>query len=260
MFLRRSLLWVSVAGCVPEVVGDRPSIVPEGAEEVEPNVYFIGTDIDPVTGEEVEGWVFVEDLDDEPDVMSLAKRPAPGPAPCWSTLGAAGWAAPESWSFDPTNSSGIADVDAQTAFETAHATWEAAAGVDIFGSYTDTNTQIAVTGLDGENNLRFGDTGGPGILAFANVWWPAGGKPDTRHVYEWDVVMMDLGQKLFTVSAEAGSFDLENVSAHEFGHALGLGHPPDTCTEETMYRFISIAETTKRDLHTGDIEGVADLY
>ena len=54
--------------------------------------------------------------------------------------------------------------------------------------------------------------------------------------------------------------DFENIAQHELGHAFGLGHPSDTCTEETMYRFASNGETKKRDLYDGDIAGIKALY
>ena len=54
--------------------------------------------------------------------------------------------------------------------------------------------------------------------------------------------------------------DLLNIATHEAGHAAGLGHPDDSCTEETMYRFASSGETKKRTLHAGDIAGIVDLY
>ncbi len=54
--------------------------------------------------------------------------------------------------------------------------------------------------------------------------------------------------------------DYQNIATHEFGHAVGLGHPEDTCTEETMYAFAAFNETKKRTLEAGDIAGVNDLY
>ena len=54
--------------------------------------------------------------------------------------------------------------------------------------------------------------------------------------------------------------DFENVSTHEIGHSDGMGHPDDSCTEESMYRFSANGETKKRDLNTGDIAGINQLY
>ena len=51
-----------------------------------------------------------------------------------------------------------------------------------------------------------------------------------------------------------------NIKTHEAGHAAGLGHPDNTCTEETMYAFASIGETKKRTVNSGDIAGIKDLY
>jgi len=42
--------------------------------------------------------------------------------------------------------------------------------------------------------------------------------------------------------------------------AAGLGHPDDSCTEETLYRFAAFGETKKRTLNTGDIAGINELY
>jgi len=63
-----------------------------------------------------------------------------------------------------------------------------------------------------------------------------------------------------TGSCPYGKADLWGVAAHEFGHWLSLNHPPDTCTEETMYAFTGYAETKKRDIHDGDIAGINYLY
>ena len=54
--------------------------------------------------------------------------------------------------------------------------------------------------------------------------------------------------------------DFENIATHEIGHSVGMGHPPDECIDETMYRFADYGETGKRDLNSGDIAGINDLY
>ena len=47
---------------------------------------------------------------------------------------------------------------------------------------------------------------------------------------------------------------------HEIGHEIGLAHPDDICTEETMYFKAGFKEVIKRDLAEGDITGIQILY
>ena len=62
---------------------------------------------------------------------------------------------------------------------------------------------------------------------------------------------------------DAGKKDVMDevgVATHELGHAAGLAHPPNECTEETMYAFAELGETKKRTLEEGDIQGIVELY
>lgn len=54
-----------------------------------------------------------------------------------------------------------------------------------------------------------------------------------------------------------GLFGRPNVN---FLAAEGVGHPEDSCTEETMYRFAVLGETKKSELNDGDIAGINELY
>ncbi|MBI4541252.1 MAG: matrixin family metalloprotease [Gemmatimonadetes bacterium] len=73
-------------------------------------------------------------------------------------------------------------------------------------------------------------------------------------------VTMDRGEAWSTVGA-ASTFDVENVAAHEFGHAAGLDHvnaPRDGCL--TLYFLVASAETQKRTPGLGDKLGMNALY
>ena len=62
-------------------------------------------------------------------------------------------------------------------------------------------------------------------------------------------------------TGEASKFDVQNVTAHELGHALGLNHPSGpTCGEQTMWASAGAGETKKRTLEAGDKAGALSLY
>jgi hypothetical protein len=60
-------------------------------------------------------------------------------------------------------------------------------------------------------------------------------------------------------SKTPGTFVGANYT-HEIGHAAGLDHPANTCTQETMYAYVDFGETHKRTLNNGDIAGINSLY
>lgn len=64
----------------------------------------------------------------------------------------------------------------------------------------------------------------------------------------------------FSVSdiAPRTRFDLRNTLTHEVGHLLGFDHTP--VTEATMFASAPPGETSKRDLHPDDIDGLCDVY
>ena len=150
--------------------------------------------------------------------------------------------------------------------------WEDAAdgtldgkSVDILGGGSATTDALVADGLnpgdspDGLNEVYFDEIAEPGAIAITIVWGIFSGPPPGRELVEWDQVYDDVDYT-WSDSGAAGDMDFENIAAHEIGHALGMGHPADDCTEETMYRFAAAGETKKQDLEAGDIAGVDKLY
>ena len=56
----------------------------------------------------------------------------------------------------------------------------------------------------------------------------------------------------------SNGFYIEDIAAHEFGHALGLGH--SASASATMFPSVSSCNTGNRTLDTDDIAGVVALY
>jgi hypothetical protein len=52
--------------------------------------------------------------------------------------------------------------------------------------------------------------------------------------------------------------DVQNTATHEFGHFLGLAHPPVEAA--TMYAYAPPGQTSKRILNQDDINGICDIY
>jgi hypothetical protein len=133
---------------------------------------------------------------------------------------------------------------------------------DIFGRGQLVNEVREFDGeMDDVNTAQFGPYPNPNVLAVTVVWGIFIGPPRGRELVEWDILMNDAftwGDA--TKPNTPNVWDIANVATHELGHAAGLGHPPDECTEETMYAFAASGETKKRTLEAGDIAGILGLY
>ena len=138
-------------------------------------------------------------------------------------------------------------------------TWDTEVSFDVFGS----EVAGAVDGIDtaapdGKNEVQFGDVSSEGAIAVTIVWYTIG-PPWAKKITEWDALFDDADFD-WSTSGDADKMDYRNIATHEFGHAVGLGHPDDTCTEETMFRYAASGETNKSTLNPGDIAGINELY
>ena len=151
------------------------------------------------------------------------------------------------------------DVDA-TLTETSLESWDSEVDFEVFGARDVGGVVDGADTIspDGKNEVMFEDLGTTSTVAYTIVWGVFSGPPRQRELVEWDVVFNS--DYDWSLSGEAGKMDYQNVATHEFGHALGLGHPDDSCSDETMYRFVSLGETKKHDLNAGDITGVNEIY
>jgi len=240
--------------------------VPENAVEIAPGIFHIGTVMHE--GKLVEG------------IMVFHHRPGHGGGPggggpggggpggggngggdkCFAFLArGAAWNNAENYGVDPTNSRGLTDPFIRNTIASSLQEWDDAAGLEIFDSNTQEVDGADTVSPDNKNEVLFADIESPGAIAVTIVWGIFGGPPSGRVLVEWDAVFDDVDFD-WSNRGEAGKMDFENIAQHELGHAAGMGHPGDTCTEETMYRFASLGETKKQDLNAGDIAGIVSLY
>ncbi len=93
-----------------------------------------------------------------------------------------------------------------------------------------------------------------GSAIATTYWWTSG-----TAIVDSDMVFWDGAFTFFAGSSGcSGGFYIEDIAAHEFGHALGLGH--SEFVDATMYPSTSHCNTSNRTLDADDIAGVRALY
>ena len=141
-------------------------------------------------------------------------------------------------------------------------TWDNQVAFDLFGTKDSAGLVDGAdtAAPDGKNEIYFGSIAENGVIAVTTVWGVFSGPIFQRQIVEYDLVFDDSDFAWGDATLNSSLMDLQNIATHEIGHAAGMGHPGDGCTEETMYRFASVGETKKRDLNAGDIDGIRKLY
>lgn len=232
-------------------------------------VISLGSGTDPQTGKVVEGLAFIHFKKDYTHKPHHPNSGNGGTTKCYSYLSqGAKWKVVEDYLLDSTNTRGLAAGDVANIIANAGAKWEDAAdgvvngvsGANILGNEVAGVVDGADTSApDGKNEVMFGDISSSGAIAVTIVWGIFAGPPFARELVEWDQVYDDVDFD-WSTAGEASKMDLDNIATHEIGHSDGMGHPDDSCVEETMYRFADLEETKKRDLAAGDIAGINSLY
>jgi hypothetical protein len=130
--------------------------------------------------------------------------------------------------------------------------WTAQTNASFHFQYAGTSTVTTNTN-DGVNVVMFRNASSGSAIA-TTYWWSSGSR-----IIDADIVFWDGGFRFFTGSTGCSNgFYIEDIAAHEFGHALGLGH--STVTGATMYPSVSTCATGNRTLDADDIAGVVALY
>ena len=140
---------------------------------------------------------------------------------------------------------------AESAVRVGAASWELQSNSAFRFVHAGTSPQTT-TGLDNVNLVVFRNASNGSTIATTYWWYNSAGIVDA------DIVFWDGGFRFFAgTSGCSGGFYIEDIAAHEFGHALGLGH--STITSATMYPSTSACNTANRSLDADDITGVRAL-
>jgi hypothetical protein len=135
------------------------------------------------------------------------------------------------------------------------------AGADVWHLQSNAGFRFSFAGQTAQTTTTYDSTN---LVVFRNAsngsaiattyWWSSGSA-----ILDADIVFWDGAFLFFSGSSGcSGGFYIEDIAAHEFGHALGLGHSPSASA--TMYYATSSCNTGNRVLDADDIAGVRALY
>jgi hypothetical protein len=131
-------------------------------------------------------------------------------------------------------------------------TWALQSAAPFRFDYAGTSTQTTNT-FDSVNLVMFRNASSGSVIA-TTYWWSNG-----TNILDADIVFWDGGFRFYSgTSGCSGGFYIEDIAAHEFGHALGLGH--SSLPSATMYPSTSSCNASNRILDPDDIAGVEVLY
>jgi len=235
----------------------KAGFIPEHAVKISESVYSLGNAKDH-TGKVVEGFLFIDNKKSpaKPDGTpgNGNKKTKTGETSTCYTLIAKG----ASWKTTEPYMIG-AGIDGTLTAASLDA-WDSQVEFDIFGSeQAGTPNGADSISPDNKNEVMFENLGSTNTIAYTITWGIFFGPPSQRELVEWDAVF-NSDYPFGNADDPSGVMDYQNIATHEFGHALGLTHPSDTCLEETMYRYAGFDETKKRTLEAGDIAGLNKLY
>jgi len=170
-----------------------------------------------------------KDSDDPEEPTNSCYTFLAGPKPKWN------------WT-EPVTSTSASNM--LTVSEWATSMWDAQTTATIFGDVIEGDYPWG--NYDYVNSITLGNYPEEGVLGVTAIWYQG------KNIYEYDI-MLD------TDYFPTGSYDLETVLLHEFGHAAGLGDLYDSvCVDELMYYQLGADEI--KFLGEGDIIGIQTLY
>ena len=171
--------------------------------------------------------------------------------PAAYTLNGPTWSQPQTpYRINPANLD-LPASSVESAVRSGADAWEQQSAAFRF-VYSGLSAQTTNTN-DGINLVMFRNASSGSAIA-TTYWWSSGSR-----ILDADIVFWDAAFRFFAGSSGcSGGFYIEDIAAHEFGHALGLGH--STSPSATMYPSVSACNQGNRTLDADDIAGVMALY
>ena len=169
----------------------------------------------------------------------------------FSSIGAV-WSFPlVQYRLNPANLD-LPDLDAENAIRAGADVWALQSIAQFRFVYAGRSAQTTTT-LDSVNLVVFRNASSGSAIATTYTWQNSTG------ILDADIVLWDAAFHFYAGgSGCSAGFYIEDIAAHEFGHALGLGH--STTAGATMFPSVSYCSTDPRTLHSDDIAGVSSLY
>jgi hypothetical protein len=134
--------------------------------------------------------------------------------------------------------------------------WSTQSGTTFRYQYGGTVSDTA-TAYDNRNVLIFRNATNGSALGTTYSWWDS-----SKNLLDSDIIMWSGNINFFSGTSGCGILPnaayIEDVTAHEFGHALGLNH--SSTSGATMYPSYSYCSQAFRTLASDDIAGAKALY
>lgn len=158
-----------------------------------------------------------------------------------------------SWTYDSSGVPASVSAGALAALNAAASTWGAQGANFHFnnGGSSGFGTGACGGSTDGHNSVGWGAQSGS-VLAVTCSWFSNSGNP--KPAAEFD---MEIDPDWNWTTGNPIQIDLQSVTLHEFGHALGLNHSGQTSA--VMYASYS-GGTNKRTPTQDDIDGELAIY
>jgi hypothetical protein len=196
---------------------------------------------------------------DRVDFIHYAKPVAPakpGTDTCYKLMGVKWMSFPVNYVINPSNPQQLDGSFILSSISTAAETWDSATSKELFNNVYSIDNSVQYGIRDSKNAIAFGDYGNNNVIAVTSVWYTRVGKQivEFDQLYNTRFVWGD-------ASVNPSLMDLQNIAAHELGHAVGLDDIYTTsCSAVTMYGYSNNGDIAKRTLEQPDILGLQKMY